>query len=52
MTEKQKLILIRLFLISRKLNRAKSEKTAREYSETMAKLTEEFLKEIDIIRKG
>lgn len=45
MTEKQKAILIRLFLASRKLNRAKGDKTAREYAETMANCVAEFLKE-------
>lgn len=47
MTEKEKAILVRLFLAQRKLNRAKGDKTAREYAETMAKCVGEFLEEID-----
>lgn len=35
-TDKQKAILVRFFLASRKLNRAKGDKTAKEYAETMA----------------
>jgi hypothetical protein len=45
MTEKQKAILVRFFLASRKLNRAKGDKTAREYAETMANCVAEFMKE-------
>lgn len=46
MTEKEKAILIRLFLAQRKLNRAKGDKTAKEYAEEMAKCVGLFLEEI------
>lgn len=46
MTEKEKAILVRLFLANRKLNRAKGDKTAKEYAETMANCIAEFLMEI------
>lgn len=41
MTDKEKAILVRFFLAQRKLHRAKGDKTAKEYAETMVKcLTE------------
>lgn len=45
MTDKQKAILVRFFLASRKLNRAKGDKTAKEYAETMANCIAELGKE-------
>lgn len=46
MTPKEKAILVRFFLASRKLNRAKGDKTAKEYAATMADCVAEFLMEI------
>lgn len=46
MTEREKLLLVRFFLANRKLNRAKGDKTAKQYAEEMAKHLGEFLEEI------